>query len=67
MRILATMTDEPQLTASEIEFLLTSLEYTRGNFDTTEYPTYGMKEERYAQLDQVKAKLRAIRDSQRNS
>lgn len=50
------------LTPHDIEFILASLDYTRQNFESTNYPTIGLKKLRFDELDQVVAKVQAIRD-----
>ena len=52
-----------ELTKSDYDFLLESLEYTRLNFESTEYPTYDLKREQFARLDALEAKVRALRAS----
>ena len=50
------------LTSEDVEFILTSLDYTRLNVESTSYPTYELRRERFDELDRVVAKVRAIRD-----
>lgn len=52
-----------QLTKDDIDFILTSLEYTRMNFENTQYPTYELRQSQLQRVDSVKAKVRALRDN----
>lgn len=51
-----------QLSLADLEFILTSLEYTRLNFESTQYPTYELKRSQLDRVDTVKSKIRALRD-----
>ncbi len=53
---------EGQLTSQEVEFILTSLDYTRRGFESTDYPTAELRKARFDEVDRVVAKVRAIRD-----
>ena len=52
-----------KLTSADIAFILTSLDYTRLNFQDTNYPTAELRQQRFDELDRVVARVRAIRDS----
>jgi hypothetical protein len=51
-----------QLTLADLEFILTSLDYTRLNFESTQYPTSELKRNQLDRVDTVKSKIRALRD-----
>ena len=52
-----------ELTEDECRFILECLEYTRMNFEDTEYPSYELKKAQLDRLSSVQVKLRKIRDS----
>lgn len=51
-----------ELTNEDCEFILTSLEYTRMNFESVNDLPYEEKREQLNRLDTVKHKIRCIRD-----
>jgi len=55
-----------ELTREEIEMLLTSLEYTKRNFENyTQYPSYEFKLARIKEVDDLRAKLRETKKQAR--
>lgn len=49
---------DPKLDALDIPLLLESLEYARLNTESTQYPTYELKQKRLVRIDAALAKLR---------
>jgi hypothetical protein len=54
-----------QLTAYDIELIMTSLEFTRTHYENTEYPTPEVKESQLQRVNDVIAKVRVLRDNLR--
>ncbi len=53
----------PLLTQADIEFLLEALKYTKAKFQATEYPSYEFRQQQIQRVEDIQAKLRALRDS----
>lgn len=52
-----------ELTREDLDFILESLKYTKRSFEEyQDYPSYDFKRERLATVEDVTAKVRAIRD-----
>ena len=51
-----------QLTKADCKYILSCLEYARSAYESTQYPTYQLKQEQLAELASVEKKLRRIRD-----
>lgn len=51
--------DNMNLDIKELEFILTSLEYTKQNFNNTTYPSQQFKQERITEVNAIIAKVRA--------
>lgn len=49
------------LSIADLEFILTSLSYTKLNFESTSYPTYELKQEQMKKLENVIEKIRKLK------
>ena len=50
-----------ELTKTELDFILTALEFTKSKFENYSYPTYQLKLERIAEVEKLMDKVREIK------
>jgi hypothetical protein len=51
------------LTAEDIRFLIESLQYTKRNFESANYPSADFRKQQLERVEQLTEKLRGIGDS----
>jgi len=51
---------DEKLTGNDLALILESLMYTRLKFESTEYPTYKMKQEKIERVNTVMSKVKAL-------
>ncbi len=51
----------PELTSEDLSFILESLGYSKLRFESTEYPTYELKQRQMQRVESVIAKIRQLK------